>query len=471
MEQTSLSHRLKSRSVSREYVQEDTDYQVDLKRHSSNSSVPPRKEKSNGIRGFIRNIMPKGKQNEAFTPKSKLPESIDDVRKLISLYRQFDSLYNPRNPQYDRKGADKIYYSEIASHFPGTTPREIQEYIKELRMIFEQEHWAIENARCLYGEILQPSIEYFNDFLFLLPYMYNDESLKDFQSEVEIGKNSFQGNGVLDRTKDVSTPPNNSYVVLEDDFGSSIVSEQPSLRTHLTDYKDDAYDKYITHTPITGNPFCGFKKRKDKQLDLPKQDKKLEELERQKQELEKKKFKDQEKKKIVELERKRLEEEYKLAKSQERRPVQTRPNQNREEPGRVNQTVPPSKQSNLKKDPRRPVWPNDECNVCKMPMRQDGSNHSGKPTHQQQVDAFCDMMRCELGSAPEQVFNNAKWRIIEVLRDVQRPNNVKLQGGPVPKKCHCPARFKDPAHPSVCRKICPFCSKSPKKNDKGALPL
>lgn len=469
MEQTSLSHRLKSRSVSREYVQrvqDDTDYQVDLKRNSSNSSIPPRKEKSNGIRGFIRNIMPKGKHNEAFTPKSKLPESIDDVRKLIGLYRQFNSLYNPRNPQYERKGADKMYYSEIASHFPGTTPREIQEFIKELRSIFKQEHWAIENARCLYGEILEPSIEYFNDFLFLLPYMYNDESLKDFQSEVEIRRNSFQANGVLDQTKDVSTPPNNSYVVLDEDFGSSIVSEQPSLRTHLTDYKDEAYDKYITHTPIVGNPFCGLKKKKDKQLDLSKQDKKkLEELERQKLELEKKKLKDQEKKKIVELERKRLEDEYKLVKTQERRPVQTRPHPKREEPVKVNQTVPPPKQSNQKKVWLAHAQASEECNVCNMPMRQDGSNHSGKPTHQQQVDAFCDMMRCELGSAPEQDFNKAKWRIIEILRDVQRPNNTKSQGGPVPKKCHCPARFKDPSNPSVCRKICPFCSKSPKKND------
>lgn len=473
MEQTSLSHRPKSRSVSREYVEDDTDYRVDLKRHSSNNPIPPRKEKSNGIRGLIRHIMPKGKQNVAFRPKPNLPESIDEVRKLIGLYRQFNSLYNPRNPQYERKGADKIYYSDIASHFPGTTAREIQEFIKELRTIFEQEYWAIENERCLYGEVLEPSIEYFNDFLFLVPYMYNDESFPDFRSDVEIRRNSLQPEE-LDQITFVSTPPNDSYVVLEEDFGSSIVSEQPSLRTYLTDYKVDAYDKYIPHTPITGNAFCGLKKKKEKQLDVAKQErKKLEELDRKKLDLEKKKLEDQEKKKIVELEKKRLEEikTHDDNIKNERRPAQTRPKLNKQEPVKVNESVSPPKQSNLKKQTPRPAWlgnppANDECDVCKMPMHQDGSNHSGKPTHQQQVDAFCDMMRCELGSIPEQVFNNTKWRIIEVLRDVQKPNNnAKSQGGTVPKKCHCPARFRDPSNPSVCKKMCPFCSKPPKKND------
>ncbi|XP_070064691.1 basic-leucine zipper transcription factor A isoform X2 [Drosophila virilis] len=65
----------------------------------------------------------------------------------------------------------------MARSFPSQTGPQIQACLQELRLSFEREYAIIENARRRYGEILTPSIKYYNEFLFLVPFIninFND---------------------------------------------------------------------------------------------------------------------------------------------------------------------------------------------------------------------------------------------------------------------------------------------------------
>lgn len=423
------------------------------------------KVKSNGIRTLFKNLpfKSKGKQNPiSFKPNSSLPTTIEEIKRLIALYKRFDSLYNPNNPQYKRKGADNIYYSEIAQHFPGTTTREIQEFIKDLRVIFEQEYWIIENARRVYGEVLDPSIEYFHDFLFLVPYMCSNESnyyystIGESQTTTSLNSQSIVSDPreFLKNVTELYSPSCIEESDLEDEVASSIGSEQQSLRTYINERRDNAYEKYFPHTG--GQLFASSKKSK--------RESKSSKLDENK--LEMNHFEDVSEKKGV----------------NHQEPSHVSDSEGDQEPTKSAlecqhdfvyncSDVCSQKQyrsSKMKEDseaeapsPRRSYseQTGSKCNKCWKKIK--GGLPKANSCKEQQVEMLCDMIRIELGSLPEDVYLDAKWRIIGVLRDIQKrkPNDKSTLEQTKSAKCQCHAKNKDGEYFVVCKKKCPFCSK------------
>ncbi|XP_064546134.1 uncharacterized protein LOC135433814 isoform X2 [Drosophila montana] len=152
------------------------DYIVEETPRQNNANDTP-KHKPKGLRGF-RKFLPFGSGNKSTVQSSKkrtdqieTPLEDADIRKLISLYSTYENLYNPKNPQYGNKQIENIYFSDMARSFPNQTGPTIQACLEGLRLSFAREYAIIENARRRYGEILTPSIKYYNEFLFLVPFI------------------------------------------------------------------------------------------------------------------------------------------------------------------------------------------------------------------------------------------------------------------------------------------------------------
>lgn len=462
----------------------DSDFQQNTRkarRTLPQNCKTPLKEKPNGIRAIFKNLhfKTKGKQNEPFTPNSNLPSTTDEVRRLIALFKRFDSLYNPNNPQYKRKGADNIYYSEIAQHFPGTTTQEIQEFIKNLRMTFEQEYWIIENARRMYGEVLDPSIDYFHDFLFLVPYMCTQESLSYYYSTAGESQSSTLVNlesiasGHREFLKNVTklSPP--SFVEqseLEDEFASAIESDQQSLKTYMTERKSDAFDKYFPHT--AGLKFCKSKKKK-----LKDEKKKCIYLQDQSQYSESCICHTNTLDQIPEPCRTRLSSQlescgygYSDGFSQEQNRCSQKDTEELEDAPSPEQFR-PSRKDTVEFDERSQRSETIiSCNepkkhYCKKCKKNGTNSAKGTSNNKQQVEMLCDMIRIELGSVSEDIYCDAKWRIIEVLRDIQKQKLANYQSKceqTIAVKCQCHTKNRGCGQTEAGKKKCPLCCKRSK---------
>ncbi|XP_062132031.1 uncharacterized protein LOC133842794 [Drosophila sulfurigaster albostrigata] len=151
----------------------------DISRSTSDQS-----HKKHGIRSFFK-ILPflprfkrKTKTNQrkvSQISRIKIRSSSSltnhDKRKLIRLYQSQENLYNPNHPDYGDSNCEDSSYAKISSFFPSKTCQEIQSYIHELRLLFEREYIVIENGYRRFGELLKPSIKYYNEFLFLVPFL------------------------------------------------------------------------------------------------------------------------------------------------------------------------------------------------------------------------------------------------------------------------------------------------------------
>ncbi|XP_034483424.1 uncharacterized protein LOC117788694 isoform X2 [Drosophila innubila] len=155
---------------------------------SGNGNKTIANEKSHGIRGFLKLLpfLPRLKHKILSTkpnnarkqtslsririhPSSSLEET--DVRKLIRLYESYENLYNPKHKDYGNSKIEEKCYSKIANCFPNKTSQELQNLLYELRLLFEREYTIIENRQRRFGHIVLPSIKYYNEFLFLVPFL------------------------------------------------------------------------------------------------------------------------------------------------------------------------------------------------------------------------------------------------------------------------------------------------------------
>lgn len=444
-------------------AERDSDFQRNTRntrRTLPQNSNTPLKEKPNGIRAIFKNLhfKTKGKQNEPFKPNSNLPSTTEEVKRLIALFKRFDSLYNPNNPQYKRKGADNIYYSEIAQHFPGTTTREIQEFIKDLRMIFEQEYWIIENTRRVYGEVLDPSIDYFHDFLFLVPYMCPQESLSFYYSTAGESQSSTIVNlesiasGHKEFLKNITklSPP--SFVEqseLEEECASGIESEKQSIKTYMTERKMDAFDKYFPHT--AGQSFCCKSKKKKKCYYLPDQSQYSESCLCHTSTIEQ----------IPEPCKSLLSSQldsygygYSDGFSQEQYRGSRKDTEEIEDASSQEQLRPSRMDMEEFDEPSQLSEPiisyNEPQKKCCKNCKKIGTNPSVMTSNNKaQVEMLCDMIRIELGSVSEDIYFDAKWRIIGVLRDIQKRK--------LAVKCKCHTKKRESEQTEEGKKKCPLC--------------
>ncbi|XP_023033785.2 uncharacterized protein LOC111519089 [Drosophila willistoni] len=97
----------------------------------------------------------------------------EDVRKLIQMYHNYENLYNPRNICFGNKKIDEDCYIQMIQSFPGLacTSDELRIYLEELKKVFQEEYTIIENARRNYGQVVKPSIQHYNELLFLVPHL------------------------------------------------------------------------------------------------------------------------------------------------------------------------------------------------------------------------------------------------------------------------------------------------------------
>lgn len=110
-------------------------------------------------------------RNQSETNGNHISLEDHDVRKLIRLYCKHNSLYNRHNRYYGNKDIDDDCYNRMVRSFPGRSVSELRSCLEELRTLFEREYTIIERARRKCGEIMSPSIRYYNEFLFLVPHL------------------------------------------------------------------------------------------------------------------------------------------------------------------------------------------------------------------------------------------------------------------------------------------------------------
>ncbi|XP_020809580.1 uncharacterized protein LOC110185196 [Drosophila serrata] len=148
----------------------------------------PAHDISRKIKGFLYSLI--GKRIKKMRPKREegFHTSLEefDVRKLIRLYYKHENLYNPRHSYYGNKDFAEDCFNDMARSIPGKTGFELRSYIENLRYEFEQQFRIIDTARRNKEELPTPTFRYYNEFLFLVPYLYMEFN----QSHGETGTSS-----------------------------------------------------------------------------------------------------------------------------------------------------------------------------------------------------------------------------------------------------------------------------------------
>lgn len=512
-------------------------------------------EKSHGIRGFLKLLpfMPRfirktlsSKQNNAqkqtslsrirICPSSSLEEN--DVHKLIRLYQSYENLYNPNHPDFGNSKREDICYSRIAYSFPKKTSQELQNLLYELRALFEREYTIIENGERRLGQILLPTIKYYNEFLFLVPFLnIKWDSGVSLPPSIPLLEEAISDNGCTSDGTDRSRSSVEKLKEIdasderEDEKESSLEeqSEQVDiqiLNSQLKTIPNNLAESNIMRpsaglnmmnaysTPVYGNQFMCFGKKKSKgkqsekplkdQLDTvqpeatheldPKDAQNAKRLSEQAQPLSEDEWKDEE-----QLSRQKLPISQELdpkddqtAKqlSEHAQPLsqddqtakrlsgQLEPlSQERTSHSEVfppenhnlltethNKDIPLPSQKRLSGSPCQGKGDREPCLAYCNPVWQQRPNTSENPLaetfttnnparisnqtnpgNQEQLQMLCDMIKMELGSSPDFIYYDAKWRIIEILREVQKRNLIHAKSNPenngtlskMPKNCNC----------------------------------
>ncbi|EDV51366.2 uncharacterized protein Dere_GG13943 [Drosophila erecta] len=131
-------------------------------------------KKSRGFLSFLFGKRDRKEKNQSGANGNQFSLEDQDIRKLISLYCTHDSLYNRNNHYYGNKEVDEECYNDMVRSFPGKSGSELRSCLEDLRMLFEREYTIIERARRKCGEKITPSIPYYNEFLFLVPHLSID---------------------------------------------------------------------------------------------------------------------------------------------------------------------------------------------------------------------------------------------------------------------------------------------------------
>ncbi|XP_002021232.2 uncharacterized protein LOC6596048 [Drosophila persimilis] len=395
-----------------------------------------------------------------------IPLEEQDIRKLIRLYCKHDNLYNPKNSYYGNKEIDEDCYIDMTRSFPGQTSDDLRGYLEELKNLFEREYTIIESACRNYGEIMTPSIQYYNEFLFLVPYLCINFDKNRPRSSSDLGL------------------PNRPAPDMSRSASSMISHKKPST----TDLKNALATNEMLRSKMVNlaacagppTPFspgaCFGKCMKRKPENKPS------EKDIKKEKKPKEKQVQQENSKPIEeqqapRENADVDGQVTFSPSTQKRSApakQSKPqNQSQKAPdtemsvessfystekekevtdlsrqSHMDPTTPPDE--DVRQQPK-PCGP-QSCPYsvpCPAPALQAQESPPPEQTggNAQQVQMLCDMIRTELTAAPDFIYFDAKWRIIEILREVHKRQLVHLKGTPICNGRRCP-----PAPP---QKKCP----------------
>ncbi|BFF99489.1 uncharacterized protein DMAD_07383 [Drosophila madeirensis] len=374
-------------------------------------------------------------------PDLNIPLEEQDIRKLIRLYCKHDNLYNPKNSYYGNKEIDEDCYIDMTRSFPGHTSEELRGYLEELKNLFEREYTIIESACRNYGEIMTPSIQYYNEFLFLVPYLCInfDKNRPRSSSDLALPKHSRSASSMLSQKKPSTTELKNSLTANEmlrskmanlAAYGVSPCAcfgkngkRKPEKKPSAKDIKKEKKpkeqqeeskenDKPLAHEAdsqvdadghITFSPSAHKRKAPSQSQNVPES----------RLSIESSFYSTEKEKEVTDL-------------------------------GRNSHTVETAVPEEEIRQERRPsgprICPRDAPCPAAAPVAQKISPPAAELPggNAQQVQMLCDMIRTELTSAPDFIYFDAKWRIIEILREVHKRQLVHLKGTPICNGQPCP---------------------------------
>nr|XP_016944530.2 uncharacterized protein LOC108020673 [Drosophila suzukii] len=440
---------------------------------TSNTLGKPKKSK--GLFSFLfgKRVRKSKKEDLLRSHNSSFEEQ--DVRKLIRLYCKHDNLYNPKNLYFGNKEIDEDCYNDMMRSFPGKSSSQLRSCIEELRILFEREYTIIERARRKYGEILPPSIRYYNEFLFLVPHIRNDfdsgtsllssrilpsTDLKNQMVTTEMlcqkltnfpgfPLAAFPGNVLLKRLKKTNRQ-GETREAQEVDQKEDQITEQESLEKekpseHKDEVKENITEQKVEVMEKTSEHESQVKDQEDQQQKVT--------------------FSPSSEQKSIDY----SEEGSQQNKTTSNISTQSSYYVNEQNLKTTDLTC--SCRSETLDSPQKPVacpwrpentpcvpkcrgavsssthryiacpWqpqnapPVSETKVdptesCPKSDALDETKPSTQSGNSQQVQMLCDMIRTELSTAPDFIYFDAKWRIIEILREVHKRQLVHQKAMP-----------------------------------------
>ncbi|SPP85008.1 Hypothetical predicted protein [Drosophila guanche] len=374
-------------------------------------------------------------------PDLIIPLKEQDIRKLIRLYCKHDNLYNPKNSYYGNKEIDEDCYIDMTRSFPGHTSDELRGYLEELKNLFEREYTIIESACRNYGEIMTPSIQYYNEFLFLVPYLCInfDKNRPRSSSDPALAKHSRSASSTMSQKKPSTTELKNTLAtneMLRNKLANLAACGISPCACFGKSRKRDPEEK------PSANEIKKEKKPKEQQEESKENNEPLaHEAESQvdadghitfSPSAHKRKAPSQSQK----VPESRLSIESSFYSTEKEKEVT--------DLGRNSHTVeraPPEEEFRQERRPSGPgICPRELPCPAAAPVAQKMSPSAAEMPggNAQQVQMLCDMIRTELTSAPDFIYFDAKWRIIEILREVHKRQLVHLKGTPICNGQRCP---------------------------------
>lgn len=491
--------------------------------------------KSKGFRSLFK-ILPfgssnksKGLSNKKQNDKANTPLEDEDIRRLIGLYSKYENLYNCNNSQYGNKQIDNIYYSDMARSFTNKTGPDIQATLIELRAEFEHEYALIQNARLSDGCNLTPTFAYYNEFLFLVPFISMEKTTEEAEersqeepTHIDVSTFSSQcsnthytsdkslgANGLVKystatfQNQCVSHLPGTQFVGLTSrniiknplsnskhkNFGKKKKSLDHKSKIEenakLLDKKPNNYDKSIKDT----EPEQNAKSRND--TESLRNDQSLNDTEPLRTDESKIKSELQKdtdtlgrdksnaggptvanSKNDVDLDNQDLKSEYQTQTSADKQQahVQIQTSESAlqkalsrgQQSSRLSSRFDQSKCIALTNRPNQ-AQHNGNQRICEPRSRQEQRAGSSR-NNGHQLEMLCEMIKAELSSAPDCIYFDAKWRIIEILREVNKRQMIYKKGDPsqgTNRKTDIEAYYNIRVNNSNMRNMsssCPYCA-------------
>ncbi|XP_041674250.1 uncharacterized protein LOC121529673 [Drosophila eugracilis] len=423
-----------------------------------------------------------------------MPLEEPDVRKLIRLYCKHDSLYNPKNLYYGNKEIDEDCFNDMMRSFPGRSSLELRSCIEQLRILFEREYTIIEKARRNYGEKLTPSIRYYNEFLFLVPHLCIDfdkdlpssgpsllstaklpsTDLKNQMATTELlchkltnftgfPLSAFPGNLMLKRLKKTNKNGEKKEV--------KTVDQQEEVTEPRNQGKETGNGQKNNDIEKMKEQNNDIEKMKEQNNDMEKMKEQNNDMEKMKEhdEQELKEEEDQETKvkfspSLQQKSLKSSEADNSQNKLSSKISTQSSYYANEKDLTTTDLSSPENREtiSQSSQKPSACPWRPENspcvpqcqeavskssqsplpCAPCVSGYRAELTESSPEPVvmienktisqfhNNQQVQMLCDMIRTELTTAPDFIYFDAKWRIIEILREVHKRQLVHQKAIP-----------------------------------------
>nr|XP_043066074.1 uncharacterized protein LOC108128268 [Drosophila bipectinata] len=392
---------------------------------------------------------------------SSLKMEEQDVRKLIRLYQKHDNLYNPRNPFYGNKEYDEDCYNGMVRSFPGHTSAGLKSRLEELRSLFEREYTIIEIAHWKYGEIMTPSIRYYNEFLFLIPYLSinfdktwsdsssQDSNFKEKSSSKDIQNQVVKPNACIAGYPLTSFPKYFSFMGKKCRKNKRIEIEDESSKTENT--SENNGQPSVTFAPSPELCVCPPDDQSNKDSSP-----KIQYIDCQNYQNSKVSVQSS----CYSNERDLTTTDLSCPFRPDKSPCvpECRLNES-PTPPQANNSIPPE---TALPEANNPNPPQANSSIPPVPPTPNG----------QQVQMLCDMIRMELTTAPDFIYFDAKWQIIEILREVHKRQLVLQKAKPLNNQvkkvacvnANCPLKNKLEKRPPPKVEMgginCPYCCRN-----------